>query len=62
MSEPRLHFRPLARALTSLAAAFSMLALLAWSTPAVASTKGKASSGIARAALPPGRINHILVI
>src|SRR5208283_4151233 len=36
--------------------------LAAWSTPAVASPTGKASSSVVRAALPPGKINHILVI
>jgi len=62
VSEPRSHLRVPPRALTTLAAGFSFLALLAWSTPAVASANGKASSDVVRASLPPGKINHILVI
>ncbi len=50
-----------ARALIALAAGGAMLALLVASAPA-ASGSTRASSTVTRAALAPGRINHILVI
>ncbi|MGO8827560.1 MAG: phosphoesterase [Acidimicrobiales bacterium] len=62
MSKPPVHLRLPARALTTLAIALSAGALLVSSSPAVASAATKASSSVVRAALPPGKINHILVI
>ena len=52
------HIAPRLRALLTLAASGVLLALLASSSPAAAKT----SSGVPRAALPPGKISHILVI
>jgi phosphatidylinositol-3-phosphatase len=55
--KPTLPRRPLARALTTAVAGLGLLALLTSSAPAAAASKAPV-----RAALPPGKINHILVI
>ena len=57
MSSTPVDFAARLRALTTLAACGALLALLA-SSPA----GGTSSPGVARAALPPGKINHVLVI
>ena len=63
MPEPRSKLRPPTRAVTALATGLCLLVLLAASSPPVAaSTTSKGLSGVVRAALPPGKINHVLVI
>ncbi len=46
----------------ALAAAGAMIALLAASAPAAASSTTKPATGVVRAALPPGKVNHIMLI
>ncbi len=62
MSQRRSHLRPASRALTTLAAGVSLAALLVFSSPAAATAAPKASSSALRAAVPPGKIKHVLVI
>jgi phosphatidylinositol-3-phosphatase len=57
-----LFFPRLPRALTPLGSGLALLALLVAATPATASSSGGPHSTVARAGLPPGKINHILVI
>ncbi len=60
--QPRVPFRPSARAISALVAGVALAALLVSSGTAGASSTPKTTSGVARAALAPGKINHILVI
>jgi phosphatidylinositol-3-phosphatase len=50
------------RPLASLGIGIAMLTMLASVAPAAASTTPKPSSGVVRAALAPGKIDHILII
>jgi phosphatidylinositol-3-phosphatase len=58
VSSSSIHAPARLRALTAVAVSTVLLTLLASTTPAAA----KSSPSVARAALPPGRINHILVV
>jgi hypothetical protein len=55
-------FLRLPRALPLLVAGLAVLTLLVASTPVTASESRTSHSSVLRAALPPGKINHILVI